>query len=79
MYQGGNPDQFIINTQLLNNILTQGNNILSVQVHNDNISSSDLTARIFLSLGLILHLLIIHQLLLGFNLLLFLQHLTYLL
>ena len=52
MYQGGNPDQFIINTQLLNNILTQGNNILSVQVHNDNISSSDLTSRIFLSLGI---------------------------
>jgi hypothetical protein len=52
MYQGGNPDQFIINTQLLNNILTQGNNILSVQVHNDNISSSDLTGRIFLSLGI---------------------------
>ncbi len=52
MYQGGNPDQFIINTQLLNNILTQGNNVLSVQVHNDNISSSDLTARIFLSLAI---------------------------
>jgi hypothetical protein len=52
MYQGGNPNQFIINTQLLNNILTQGNNILSVQVHNDNISSSDLTSRIFLSLGI---------------------------
>ncbi len=52
MYQGGNPDQFIINTQLLNNILLQGNNVLSVQVHNDNISSSDLTGRIFLSLGI---------------------------
>jgi hypothetical protein len=51
MYQGGSPDQFIINTQLLNNILNQGNNVLSVQVHNDNISSSDLTARIFFSLG----------------------------
>ena len=52
MYQGGNPDQFIINTQLLNNILNQGNNVLSVQVHNNNISSSDLTGRIFLSLGI---------------------------
>ena len=51
MYQGGSPDQFIINTQLLNNILNQGNNVLSLQVHNDNISSSDLTARIFFSLG----------------------------
>jgi hypothetical protein len=52
MYQGGNPDQFIINPQLLNTILNQGNNVLSVQVHNDNISSSDLTGRIFLSLGI---------------------------
>ena len=52
MYQGGNPDQFVINSQLLNTILNQGNNVLSVQVHNDNISSSDLTGRIFLSLGI---------------------------
>ncbi|MEC7863825.1 MAG: CotH kinase family protein [Bacteroidota bacterium] len=52
MYQGGNPDQFIINPQLLSTILNQGNNVLSVQVHNDNISSSDLTGRIFLSLGI---------------------------
>ena len=52
MYQGGNPDQFVINTQLLSSVLNQGNNVLSVQVHNDNISSSDLTGRIFLSLGI---------------------------
>ena len=52
MYQGGSPDQFIINPQLLDTILNQGNNILAVQVHNDNISSSDLTGRIFLSLGI---------------------------
>ena len=52
MYQGGDPDQFIINAQLLNNILNQGNNILSVQIHNDDIFSSDLTGRIFLSLGI---------------------------
>ncbi|MBT3611894.1 MAG: hypothetical protein HN522_03000 [Flavobacteriales bacterium] len=52
MYQGVNPDQFVINSQLLSTILNQGNNVLSVQVHNDNISSSDLTGRIFLSLGI---------------------------
>ena len=52
MYQGGNPDQFIISQQLLNSILNQGNNVLSLQVHNDNISSSDLTGRIFLSLAI---------------------------
>ena len=52
MYQGGNPDQFLINTQILKQNILQGNNILSVQVHNDNISSSDLTGRIFLSLAI---------------------------
>jgi len=52
MYQGGNPDQFVISAQLLNSVLNQGNNVLSVQVHNDNISSSDLTGRVFLSLGI---------------------------
>ena len=52
MYQGGLPDQFIINPQLLDTILNQGNNILAIQVHNTNINSSDLSSRIFLSLGI---------------------------
>jgi len=52
MYQGGNPNQFVINTQVLSSVINQGNNVLSIQVHNDNISSSDLTGRIFLSLGI---------------------------
>ena len=52
MYQGGNPDQFIINTQLLKDIILPGNNVLSLQFHNDNISSSDLTSRVFLSFGI---------------------------
>ena len=52
MYQGGNPDQFVINTQVLKDNILPGNNVLSVQVHNDNISSSDLTGRIFLSLAI---------------------------
>tara|TARA_B100000902_G_scaffold392836_1_gene445892 strand:- start:906 stop:2960 length:2055 start_codon:yes stop_codon:yes gene_type:complete len=52
MYQGGNPDQFIINTQVLKNTILPGNNILSLQVHNDNVSSSDLSSRIFLSLAI---------------------------
>jgi len=52
MYQGGNPDQFIINTQLLKDIILPSNNVLSLQFHNDNISSSDLTSRVFLSFGI---------------------------
>ena len=52
IYQGGNPDQFVINTQVLKDNILPGNNVLSIQVHNDNISSSDLTGRIFLSFGI---------------------------
>jgi len=52
MYQGGSPDQFIISSQLLDTVLNQGDNVLSIQIHNDSISSSDLTGRIFLSLGI---------------------------
>ena len=52
MYQGGSPDQFVINSHLIDSVLRQGSNVLSVQVHNQDISSSDLTARVFLSLGI---------------------------
>ncbi len=52
MYQGGNPEQYLINTQTLKTILLPGNNVLTVQTHNENISSSDMTSRPFLSLGI---------------------------
>lgn len=52
MYQSGSPEQHLINMQLLKSILIQGNNVLTIQVHNDNISSSDLTSRAFLSFGI---------------------------
>ena len=49
MYQGGNPSQYLIDSLTLSNILQNGNNVLSIQVHNATPSSSDLTARPFLS------------------------------
>lgn len=52
MYQSGSPDQYIINKPLLSAVLLPGNNVLTIQVHNDNISSSDLTSRAFLSFGI---------------------------
>ena len=52
MYQGGMPDQFVVDSQILKDNILPGNNVLSVQVHNDNISSSDLSSRIFLSFGI---------------------------
>ncbi|MDA8979705.1 CotH kinase family protein [Chitinophagales bacterium] len=51
MYQGGNPSQYLIDSLTLSNILQNGNNVLSIQVHNATPSSSDLTARPFLSFG----------------------------
>lgn len=52
MYQGGNPQEFIISKQVLNNILNQGSNVLTMQVHNENFGSSDLSSIAFLSLGI---------------------------
>ena len=52
MYQGGNPEQFLINTNLLDTILNQGDNVLCIQIHNENINSSDLSSRIFFSLAI---------------------------
>lgn len=52
MYTGGNPEEFQISSSLLNSILTNGTNVLAIQVHNQDIASSDLTARVFLSFGI---------------------------
>jgi len=48
IYQGRQPDMFTIE-----NVLTTGENVLAVQVHNININSSDLTLIPFLSLGML--------------------------
>ena len=42
------PDQFIIDPHLIDTVLNQGVNVLSVQIHNQDISSSDLTAHVFI-------------------------------
>lgn len=52
MYQGGNPSQFVLDYNVFKNILVPGNNVLAIQVHNESINSSDLTARPFFSLGI---------------------------
>ena len=48
LYQGGAPENY----QFDASILTEGENILCVQVHNVLLNSSDLTCRTFLSLGI---------------------------
>ena len=52
MYQGGNPEQFIINNQLLKDNILPGDNVLAIQVHNVTTTSSDLSSRIFLSFAI---------------------------
>ncbi len=48
LYTGGTPDGYPVNLTLLN----EGTNILAVQVHNENISSSDFSALPVLSVGI---------------------------
>ncbi|TLX76920.1 T9SS type A sorting domain-containing protein [Labilibacter sediminis] len=50
LYQGMEPNEFEVHDW--SNILKQGVNVLSIQVHNHSISSSDLSCIPFLSVGL---------------------------
>ncbi|MBL7857452.1 MAG: CotH kinase family protein [Cyclobacteriaceae bacterium] len=52
LYQGIPPEGFAVRDDVLQNVLVQGENVLSLQVHNDNINSSDLTAAAFFSVGI---------------------------
>jgi hypothetical protein len=52
MYQGGNPEDFIINKNILAGLILPGNNVLAIQTHNDNINSSDLSSIPFLHFGI---------------------------
>jgi hypothetical protein len=48
MYAGGYPNQVMLSVANLQN----GTNVLCVQTHNESISSSDMTSRVWLSLGI---------------------------
>lgn len=52
LYQSQPPEGFLIKAATLNNLLVEGENTLAVQVHNDNPGSSDLTSRVFFSVGI---------------------------
>jgi len=51
LYQGQAPDGFPLTAQQLN-LLVAGENTLAVQVHNESISSSDLSSNVFFSVGI---------------------------
>jgi hypothetical protein len=53
MYQGGNPETYIISKAVLTSCLRPGNNMLAIQVQNESINSSDLTGLPWLSVGLL--------------------------
>jgi len=53
LYNGQNPEEFRIDSELRKNILREGENVLAVQVHNFTEGSSDMTAIPFLSAGII--------------------------
>lgn len=46
------PEGVILNKMLLRTLLNEGENVLAVQTHNANVTSSDFTSRVFFSVGL---------------------------
>lgn len=52
MYQGGSPLQFLISSNFVAANLVNGTNVLCVQTHNESSNSSDMSSRVFLSLGI---------------------------
>jgi len=47
-----NPLPFTIDSEKLQTLLIQGENVLAVQVHNENATSSDLTSNVYFSVGI---------------------------
>ncbi len=52
LYQGLTPERFSISKEKINQIMKQGENVLAIQVHNNNATSSDLSSNFFLSFGI---------------------------
>ncbi len=52
MYLNGKPESFLLLKNNLNQYLNEGNNTLAIQVHNYTLSSSDMSARFFFSVGI---------------------------
>ena len=52
MYAGGLPEIFVVNSSMLDEILVNGQNVLALQVHNVNITSSDFSSIFFLSFSI---------------------------
>jgi len=47
-----NPIPFSVSKETLQSLLIQGENVLAIQVHNENATSSDLTSNVYLTIGI---------------------------
>ena len=52
LYNGGQPESFVIDSIALDTLLTDGDNVLAIQVHNVGINSSDMSSNFFLTFGI---------------------------
>lgn len=52
MYSGGYPAQYVLDNAFITDNLVLGTNVLAVQTHNESVTSSDLSSRVFLHLGI---------------------------
>ena len=52
MYEGGRPEVFEIDKDILDQALKTGDNVIAIQLHNLSATSSDMTSRVYFSVGL---------------------------
>ncbi|MCH2233396.1 MAG: CotH kinase family protein [Crocinitomicaceae bacterium] len=52
MYSGGYPNQYVLDNTFLSANLLTGTNVLAVQTHNESTTSSDMSSRVYLHLGI---------------------------
>ena len=53
LYQGAMPDRYVLHDSILD-LLQAGNNVLALEVHNESLTSSDLSSNPYLHAGIIL-------------------------
>ena len=52
LYNGGLPESFMLDSLELDSFLTNGENVIAVQIHNIGINSSDMSGNFYLSFGI---------------------------
>ena len=52
LYNGGTPENFLIQHEKLKTLINDGKNLLAIQVHNAGVNSSDLSSTTFFSVGI---------------------------